>query len=496
MSTNRKVFFFLFLIITSIAVIRPSVAADTKKVLSSAKTLEERVNRLEEKLDLIIALKDESIKTISERSDKAFKLLECVGVLAAGLLVFFSIRDIILRREEWKRQQSIDGQQFAAVQNVNSVIEVVQQTLAFRLQQERSVAEAFQEITRIKNERERIKEQKVTQAHAILEHFKKMSRMQFAALTDEQYKRGTRLKGLVNDLDDLLEEHDSEDMGDLLYTCGIIGYYDNDVIEAKTYLDRAARCRASDHEGELITNDSYRNKFAFIHYFRALIHKNWGDLSEAQHEIEQSVKLLETQESEFLTPVTKAEILSYIVGDEMRCRIELEKLVERINALEASLKNGGKELNTNQLRLHNRMLVIWGNTYFQGNSFKEALDKYNMAVELNSNDYYALASAAQCFGALGNNDSAEKYYRQSLDAIERSGDFRKKRERITRAVIAVTASNAAKYCGDSKYREQYAQDARELLSGNLTVDGMSPKFFSPATKRLVSATELLNELDS
>ena len=33
-----------------------------------------------------------------------------------------------------------------------------------------------------------------------------------------------------------------------------------------------------------------------------------------------------------------------------------------------------------------------------------------------------------------------------------------------------------------------------MLSGNLTVDGLSPKFFSPATKRLVSSADLLKEL--
>ena len=82
-----------------------------------------------------------------------------------------------------------------------------------------------------------------------------------------------------------------------------------------------------------------------------------------------------------------------------------------------------------------------------------------------------------------------------MNAIERSGDFGRKRQIIGRAVLAAIAANAAKGCGDQGRYEQYAQEARDVLSGNLDVDGMSPKFFSPATKRLVSSSDLLAELE-
>lgn len=493
---------------------------------ASALSLEERIERIEERLSLALSLKDERIQSISERSENAYKLLQYIGILAAALLAFFSIRDVVLRRREGERQRGIDemvkstmeaqktaakqqadfgallvkqmdpSQQFAAVQNVNNVIEVVSQTLRFRLEQEQSVANALKEIGHIKEEREHVKKQRLDQARAIHDHFKNMSRMQFAALTDEQYKRGIRLQALVNDLDEFLEGRDIEDLGDLLYVCGVVAYYDNDVIEAKTYLDRAADQRASDHEGELKTNNRYRNRFAFTHYFRALIQKNWGDLPEAQYEIELSTKLLTDKASEFLTPVTRAEILSYTEGLEEHCRTELQGLVQSIDGLEVSLKNKDEGLNPNQRRLRNRMLILWGNTHFQQKAFEKARTQYGKAIEFDPDDYYALASAAQCAEALGDHDAAQALSRRGVDAIERSGDFRRKRERITRAVIAVVAANLAAGCGDADRREQYAREARELLSGNLAVDGMSPKFFSPATKRLVRATELLKELDS
>ncbi len=494
-------------------------------------SLLDRVGRLEERVNLALALKDERIDSINERSENVYKILQLVGVLAAAGLLFFSIRDMVLRWREGQRQRSIDEivkdtmtlqksavqqqvqfgelhlaeartnlrQQVEAVQNVNEVIEVVRSTLAFRLEQEEKVATTLAEIERIKAERDRAKRQKLAHALGILDHFKRMSRMQFAALTDEQYKRGLRLETLVNDLDEFLADQDFQVAGNLLYTCGVIAYYDNDVIESKTYLDRAAQSRAPDHEGELSTNQEYRSRFAFTHYFRALVQKNWGDLADAQHEIEQSARLLEHRAGEFLTPVTKAEILSYIVGDEEHCRTLLESLLLRMDELEAELKKDGKALDGNQKRLRNRMLVLCGNSYFvrpNGSGFGDALAQYKKALGFDPGDYYALASAGQCELALRDEASAKAHFLECLESIERSGDIGRKRERITRAVIATVAARAARACADDARREQYTREARELLGGNLAVDGMSPKFFSPSTKRLVGAAELLKELDT
>jgi hypothetical protein len=188
---------------------------------------EERIIRLEERINFA-----------NERSQNAYNLLQFVGIFAALVLAFFSIRDVILRRRQGQRQRGIDEiikdmmnlqktaldqqvrvgqihldqveaspkQQFEAVQKVNQVIEVVRQTLDFRLQQEAKVAEVLADIQVMKAERDIAKQQKLTQARAILDHFEKMSRMQFATLTDEQRKRGIRLQELVNDLANNFDE--------------------------------------------------------------------------------------------------------------------------------------------------------------------------------------------------------------------------------------------------------------------------------------------------
>lgn len=493
---------------------------------TNAPTIEQRTALLEERINLSLALKDEKIQQIQDRVEGLYKLLQFGVAVATVVLIFFSVRDVLLRWKEGQRQRGIDdivkeimklqnaaisqqvrfgelhlaaveanpAQQFEPVKNVSDVIGVVQKTLAFRLEQEEKVANTIKEIELMKAERERAKKQKFENAVAILEQFKKMSRMQFAALPDEQYKRGIKLQSLVAELDEFLTERGTELAGTFLYTCGVLAYYDNNVIEALAYFDRSAQYRAQDHDVELTTNEAYRMRFAFVHYFRALIQKNWGELSEALHEIEQSAKLLETRIGEFLTPVTKAEILSYIIGDERRCRAELQGLLNRITELENAAVNQGKKLDANQTRLRTRMLVLLGNTYFVANEFSDALNQFKLALQFSPNDYYALASAAQCYKKLGDGPSAE-HFKRCLDLIERSGDFRRKRETIVRAVIAALAAHAAHGCSDHLRYEQYAREARDLLSGDLAVDGLLPKFFSPATKRLVSAGELLTEVE-
>ena len=198
-------------------------------------------------------------------------------------------------------------------------------------------------------------------------------------------------------------------------------------------------------------------RFAFTHYFRAIIQKNWGELTEALYEIDQSAKDFKGSATEFLTPTTKAEILSYTVGRGQECRSEILVLTDRLANVEkdkkADNKADNKDLDPNQKRLRNRLLVLLGHTYFVDRDYSRALEEYKRAVAFRPADYYALASVAQCLEFLGD-ASAREYWERCLTAIEKSGDFSHKRERITRAGIAILAAFAARGCGDAEQCEQ------------------------------------------
>lgn len=154
----------------------------------------------------------------------------------------------------------------------------------------------------------------------------------------------------------------------------------------------------------------------------------------------------------------------------------------------------GKTLDGNQIRLRNRSLLLLGNTYVAVGDHGEALKQYSEALKFIPDDYYALASAAQCCRTL-NDPTASDFFARCLNAIERSGDWQRKRERITRALIVVHAARAAKGSGEQARYDQYSREATAILGSDLAVDGLSPKFFSPTTKRLVNAKELLAEVD-
>jgi hypothetical protein len=188
----------------------------------------------------------------------------------------------------------------------------------------------------------------------------------------------------------------------------------------------------------------------------------------------------------------KSGILSYIVGEERRCRSELDGLIKRIADLELALTAQGKELDENQKRLRRRMFLLFGNTYFVEADFEKAESQYVRAWDLAPKDYYAMASVAQCRQALRNPASVTDWAR-CLEEIDRSGDFNRKRERVTKTLISVLAVYGSKGSDNRPASAQWLREVHDLLSGNLTIDGLTPKFFSPGTKRLVSASELLAE---
>jgi tetratricopeptide (TPR) repeat protein len=502
-------------------------APGSPQSVDPAVTVDQRLRAVEERLNVALAVKDERIETATAHLNELYMVFEIFGVIAGFGLVVLTVRDVRLRAQESARQQSIDDivkdmmrlqrvaaeqqirlsearvpragdnveQEFRGMQEINEVISVVRSTLDFRLQQEAKVAETLAEVHKSRRERDETRKHKLDQIIAINQNFKSMSRMQFSALGLEQQKRGLRLVSLANDLDLSTSQDLGLDVGAVFLSCGAIMYYDNDVVEAKSFLARAAESRLPDHIGSLETNQDYRKRFALIHYFTCLVEKNWGELNRAFAEIEESVKFFNRTPTEFLSPATKAEILSYMGGQEMTCRAELTALRDRVNDLEKSLQANGQALNSNQLRLRSRIVLLLGNVACMQRDWQEAVALYAEVNKADPENYYALGASALVLSQL-NDPTAAAMARRCVEAFEKAGDFRRKREITTKAVLAAMVVGAARICGDEAKVQLYRREAKELLSASLDVDGMSPRFFSPATRRLVSQFELLNEINS
>jgi hypothetical protein len=63
-------------------------------------------------------------------------------------------------------------------------------------------------------------------------------------------------------------------------------------------------------------------------------------------------------------------------------------------------RGNGKELDPNQKRLRNRLLVLLGHTNFVDRDYSRALEEYKRAITFRPTDYYAHGVVAQCLECL------------------------------------------------------------------------------------------------
>src|SRR5438477_12348472 len=149
---------------------------ESSRPQTSTLTTDQRLAALEERMNTTVALKQEEIDALKDRLDFVYKFAGFVGALGALLILVLTVQDMIQRFREGKRQQGIDvlvtdlmtlqnaaisqqnrlgalqvgaaekdpAKHLEGVHNVNQVIETVQKTLAFRLEQEEKVGKALQ----------------------------------------------------------------------------------------------------------------------------------------------------------------------------------------------------------------------------------------------------------------------------------------------------------------------------------------------------------------
>src|SRR4051794_26535171 len=83
--------------VTPVPVTPPATASS---ITPSPGSIDDRLKRVEERVNLALAIKDERIQSISDRSENIFKLFQLIGIITGAALVFFSLRDIVLRSRD------------------------------------------------------------------------------------------------------------------------------------------------------------------------------------------------------------------------------------------------------------------------------------------------------------------------------------------------------------------------------------------------------------
>src|ERR1051325_3039387 len=74
----------------------------------TASSLEERVAKLESRTEPALALLNERIQLINERSQLSTEILKYASIIGGLLILFYTIRDGMLRSRESQRQRGID----------------------------------------------------------------------------------------------------------------------------------------------------------------------------------------------------------------------------------------------------------------------------------------------------------------------------------------------------------------------------------------------------
>ncbi len=173
---------------------------------------------------------------------------------------------------------------------------------------------------------------------------------------------------------------------------GIVAYFDNDPVRARRVLETASEYSKQAMKAATRSGWDERGE-AFVEFYLALIHKNYGEQAEAQRHIEASYELYgkdgKTENAELLTRTTRAEIHSY-GSNTSTARVALKELIDKGRTL--------KKLAPHDEACLARCMLMLGNTYYVDGKWDEAMAHYKDALGSNNTArYYVLYSQALVF---------------------------------------------------------------------------------------------------
>jgi len=440
----------------------------------------------ERRFDEERALRTESRE--KERHEHSIQLAESSGKfqtkLAEQQLAFGDAINI--------KSENMLGKQIDSITKLGGVIDLVQRVfdlLLTREEEQRELQKQLKDVTdTVSKGQKHFQDQYQQVVHDILT-FKDHSRMAWTRLTTFEQSLAARTRATFQTIPNYIVDELSHDKpyehGRVLQLLGVSAYYANDVIAAIEYLEKAKY---------LLDNDQVPSNYllprAFCLHFLGLIEKNWWHLDrpreanfvEAKQYLEKAAKLLKDQTNEFLTPLTLAEVLSYIDSERNNARVRTEENITRLN----QKKTQGTGLNENQSNLLCRAYLIRGNLDFIDRKLADASKWYQKAIDHSKDYHFAWLSKA-----LATEDKKERHtcFAKGLKLLEASNALYKQEDavRLTACAWACIAS------GELKESEKLQKYQTELDAAEKTIRSVArrePLFFSPVHKMPESLKEL------
>jgi len=325
--------------------------------------------------------------------------------------------------------------------------------------------------------------------------FTKLSRMEWVWITREEQIHSERALSRFETIDEMIlgEIKEKEKVPHTCYLLGVGAFYRNDIITALNYLQKAIE--KYDELGGLsnIKNTKHHFPYAFSHHFLGILEKNWWhdavsldvNKQKAKEYLEKAKTMLEAKEGEFLTPVTYAEVLTYIESERENARHQLQMCLDELQKVEKK--------DENQKSLTSRILLYLGNIDYLNNDLDSAYESYERAIDFKKDNFYAWFSKGYLAQELKKNDFTSDY-ETGLELLNKSSALTKPEitTHITLLAWAVIASAGIRDKNEEDYKIQFKTSINRVRR----VGSRIPLFFGPISKQLVDHEKLSQEVES
>jgi hypothetical protein len=464
--------------------------------IDERKVYQERITRSED-------LRQSDYAREREFRDQRALAMERLQAAATNTAIDLSVKADI-RRAAIESQQLELGQQTIAhseellskqienVAKIGSVISLVTDTFALHLKTEKDQGEYVKklaETTTTLDQFLRNYHQGFEDAASLIFAFRDVKGMDWPKLTLEDLEAAGRARTVMDFVLPFVRDREKREnpyrYAKILQLVGVSAYYVGNIDSAFKYLEESDATYKQFPVRQEDTKDR-----AYTAHFLGVASKNWElegspRLDEAKAYLQRAWEAIQTEDSQFLIPVTYAEVLSCRRTDRDEAKQLLGKLIGRLE------QNIGS-LNRNQRSLYIRSYLLLGNLAVKENNIGEAKRYYHEAKKLdNQLNPFVELSLVLCQEP---QEAHTQKWEMALNCLEQSG-LMQKRETTSRVMILAWAYLAAQRAGNHQRAEKYREDFEAMERNIRSFGHRKPLFFSPISKEPVEFTELRQELE-
>ncbi|HZT76407.1 MAG TPA: hypothetical protein VFA27_07105 [Vicinamibacterales bacterium] len=379
--------------------------------------------------------------------------------------------------------------QAANIQAIGSVLEVIAKASNIHLTRE----EGHEKFEKMIEDLRTGAERRYQFARDEADRLRDVKGYQWPTLPEDRRRTAISALSAYRAVDDFIKvektEKEPAKHATLLQRLGVFAYYaDYDVDGSIEYLSDAVKLF-----GDQPADDQFKPGQAWARHFLAVLKKNWplrlevpgSSLRQAQGLLAAAEAYLSIEAGQFLTPLTHAEVLSYLDGDK---KAAIEKVTRITQLIEE--RRDKKLADSVQLGLLPRAYLLRGNLSQMNGNTAEACEYFKTATELDERNAYAWLSRAEVTPPSAD---ARSGWQTGLSLLP-SPPAREKPETSARVLVFSWGILAAHAVGNKLLFDSY-RAALDEIGAVLEKDGKyTALFFSPITKRLADFDQLNRQL--